>query len=161
MKTPAFFRERNRLILNASQDSSNREKYQGQRVNNDFEVLTYGITQGEFANINDLSKISVPKGQEEWPLSFTEQMTYNTWFEMHPEKVCGDQEVTSSIYFPVRIKGTKEDVLNAINQTLSGRNSDGTRQDAKNSDVIRARKKALLILKIKIAAAALKIKLDS
>lgn len=44
------------------------------------------------------------------PLTFTEQMTYNTWYEQHPEKVAGTMVEGSSLYFPVLVKGNKSDV---------------------------------------------------
>lgn len=44
------------------------------------------------------------------PLTFTELMTYNTWYEQHPEKVAGTMVESSSFYFPVLVKGNKSDV---------------------------------------------------
>lgn len=44
------------------------------------------------------------------PLTFTEQMTYNTWYEQHPEKVAGTMVEGSSLYFPVVVRGNKSDV---------------------------------------------------
>ena len=35
----------------------------------------------------------------------------NNWFKKHPEKVAGVEFETSSIFFPIQVKGTKEDVL--------------------------------------------------
>ena len=46
------------------------------------------------------------------PLTFTELMTYNTWYEKHKEKVAGTMVGSSSFYFPVLVKGTKKDVEN-------------------------------------------------
>ena len=48
------------------------------------------------------------------PLTFTEITSFNTWFVMHPEKVCGKEIITTSREFPVTIKGTKEDIIKAI-----------------------------------------------
>lgn len=48
------------------------------------------------------------------PLSFTEITSFNTWFVMHPEKICGKETVTTSIEFPITVKGTKEEIINAI-----------------------------------------------
>jgi hypothetical protein len=33
---------------------------------------------------------------------------------LYPEKVCGKEVVTTSIEFPITIKGSKEDILNTI-----------------------------------------------
>lgn len=48
------------------------------------------------------------------PLSFTELCSFNTWFAMHPEKVAGIELVTTSINFPITIKGTKDDIERTI-----------------------------------------------
>jgi hypothetical protein len=47
-------------------------------------------------------------------LSFFDLTRFNTWFTLYPEKVCGKEVVTTSIEFPITIKGTKEDILNTI-----------------------------------------------
>ena len=48
------------------------------------------------------------------PLTFKELTSFNTWFVMHPEKVCGKEYTTSSREFPVMIKGTKEEIIRTI-----------------------------------------------
>lgn len=49
------------------------------------------------------------------------------WFKKHPEKIAGVEYETTSIHFPIQVKGTKEDVYrvtgvkqgsNAKNNTL-------------------------------------------
>lgn len=45
-------------------------------------------------------------------------MTYNTWYEQHPEKVAGTMVGSSSFYFPVLVKGTKKDVENMFKAAL-------------------------------------------
>jgi hypothetical protein len=44
------------------------------------------------------------------PLSFTELCTFNTWFNLYPEKVCGQEVVTTSREFPISIKGNGQPV---------------------------------------------------
>lgn len=56
------------------------------------------------------------------PLTFTELTTFNTWFTLHPEKVCGQLVTTSSRNFPVSVIGSREDVEQAIDKTLSQKN---------------------------------------
>tara|TARA_R110001592_G_scaffold43005_1_gene139499 strand:- start:25899 stop:26339 length:441 start_codon:yes stop_codon:yes gene_type:complete len=56
------------------------------------------------------------------PLSTTELMTYGTYFHIHPEKICGQEVVSSSRDFPVSISGTREDVERAIESTLDSQN---------------------------------------
>ena len=53
------------------------------------------------------------------PLTFTEQMTYNTWYEQHPEKVAGTMVEGSSLYFPVVVRGNKSDVEAMFEAALS------------------------------------------
>ena len=38
-------------------------------------------------------------------------LSANNYFKQHPEKVAGTEYETSSIFFPIMVKGTKEDVL--------------------------------------------------
>jgi hypothetical protein len=52
------------------------------------------------------------------PLSFTELCTFNTWFERYPQKVCGEQEITTSREFPLTIKGDKSGIINTIGHVL-------------------------------------------
>jgi hypothetical protein len=52
------------------------------------------------------------------PLSLTELCTFNTWFNRYPEKVCGQEVVTSSREFPLTIKGDKTWIMNTINHAL-------------------------------------------
>lgn len=40
------------------------------------------------------------------------QITSNdNWFKQHPEKIAGKEIKTSSLLFPIQVKGSKEDVL--------------------------------------------------
>ncbi len=52
------------------------------------------------------------------PLSFTELCTFNTWFNLYPEKVCGQEVVTTSREFPISIKGNETWIKNTINHAL-------------------------------------------
>ncbi len=53
------------------------------------------------------------------PLSFTELCTFNTWFVLHPEKVCGIEVITTSKEFPVTIQGDKAQILATIEKQES------------------------------------------
>ena len=53
------------------------------------------------------------------PLSFTELCTFNTWFVLHPEKVCGLEVITTSKEFPVTIQGDKAKILSTIEKQQS------------------------------------------
>jgi hypothetical protein len=52
------------------------------------------------------------------PLTQAEIAQYDTWFTMHPEKVCGKQVGGSGFSFPVKTLGTRSDIENTIDQTL-------------------------------------------
>lgn len=52
------------------------------------------------------------------PLSFTELCTFNTWFSMHPEKVCGNEKISSSREFPLTIEGDKNWIESTIGHAL-------------------------------------------
>jgi hypothetical protein len=56
------------------------------------------------------------------PLSFTELCTYNTWFRMHPQKVCGTEHLTSSREFPITIRGDRKTIENTIRSAIRGHN---------------------------------------
>jgi hypothetical protein len=44
-------------------------------------------------------------------MNFVEVTSNNNWFKQHPEKIAGVEFTTTSIFFPIQVKGTKEDVL--------------------------------------------------
>ncbi len=52
------------------------------------------------------------------PLSFTELCTFNTWFSMHPEKVCGNEKISSSREFPLTIEGDRKWIESTIGNAL-------------------------------------------
>ena len=60
------------------------------------------------------------------PLSFSELCTYNTWFQIHPEKVCGEEVFTSSRDFPITIKGNRETIENTIRKSLKNTSNQET-----------------------------------
>ena len=43
--------------------------------------------------------------------NFLEITSNDNWFKQHPEKIAGVEYETTSFYFPIMVKGTKEDVL--------------------------------------------------
>ena len=58
------------------------------------------------------------------PLSFTELCTYNTWFQIHPDKVCGTEKITSSREFPVTIRGDRQTIEDTIGRFLPAQKPD-------------------------------------
>lgn len=43
--------------------------------------------------------------------NFLEITSNDNWFKLHPDKIAGVEYETTSFYFPIMVKGTKEDVL--------------------------------------------------
>ena len=48
------------------------------------------------------------------PLTLMETCSFNNWFAMHPEKVCGEEIITTSREFPISIKGDRTWIENTI-----------------------------------------------
>jgi len=65
------------------------------------------------------------------PLTFTETTSFNTWFVLHPEKVCGKEVATTSVQFPISVKGTKEEIIRKIKAGIneSTENSNSTQAE--------------------------------
>ncbi|GAA4839550.1 hypothetical protein [Algivirga pacifica] len=55
---------------------------------------------------------------DDQPLSFFELSRNDTYFNLHPDKIAGTPFHTSSLYFPVQVKGTKEEVIRTIERTI-------------------------------------------
>lgn len=53
------------------------------------------------------------------PLSFAEIASFSSWFALHPGKVAGKEEATTSLHFPITIKGTKEDVVATLRKGMT------------------------------------------
>jgi hypothetical protein len=66
-------------------------------------------------------------------LLFSDLTRFNTWFELHPEKVAGKEVVTTSREFPISIKGSETTILTTITKTLQ------SKKVKTRTDVIRAR----------------------
>jgi len=104
-----------------------KEEKGGDRAlkNNNSVLLRNGIIPKDMKNhfqkvLNKYQKIWQTSGNTQ-PLSFSEITRFNTWYEMYPEKVAGNEIVTTSREFPVSIKGTKQDILNTINKALKSK----------------------------------------
>ncbi len=92
------------------------------KLEKDIDLLRSGLILDRHREIADRYKIPdirtlafMENGSKEGdPLTFAELTSFNTWFAMHPEKIAGKEEPTTSLAFPVTIKGTKEDIERAI-----------------------------------------------
>lgn len=54
--------------------------------------------------------------QSKSPLEDIEKTSSNTWFAIHPEKVAGVMEQTSSLMFPLRCNGTRSQIVDMFNK---------------------------------------------
>lgn len=52
------------------------------------------------------------------PLTFTELCTFNTWFSMYPDKICGIEKLSTSREFPITIEGDRKLVESTIGKAL-------------------------------------------
>lgn len=53
------------------------------------------------------------------PLTFTEMTSGASFYEANPSRIAGNQRMSSSIFFPVQVQGTKQDVLDTVNHILT------------------------------------------
>ena len=77
------------------------------------------LRNGVFNDQKAIEQKAKSKAYPQAPLSFTELCTFNTWFVLHPEKVCGVEKTTSSKEFPVTIQGDKSKILATIQKQES------------------------------------------
>ncbi len=63
----------------------------------------------------------------------------NNWFKKHPEKVAGVEFETTSIFFPIQVKGTKEDVFRVTGM------ADTPKKPSNKLRTAKAKAKAILI----------------
>jgi hypothetical protein len=77
------------------------------------------LRNGVYYNQKAIEQKAKSKQYPQTPLSFTELCTFNTWFVLHPEKVCGIEKTTSSKEFPVTIQGDKSQILATIQKQQS------------------------------------------
>jgi hypothetical protein len=77
------------------------------------------LRNGVYYDQKAIEQKAKSKQYPQTPLSFTELCTFNTWFVLHPEKVCGIEKTTSSKEFPVTIQGDKSKTLSTIQKQHS------------------------------------------
>ena len=69
-------------------------------------------------------------------MNFVDITSNNNWFKKHPKKIAGLEFTTTSIFFPVQVKGTKEDVLRVTGVVI---------EKTKRIRIARAKAKAIKI----------------
>jgi hypothetical protein len=77
------------------------------------------LRNGVYYDQEAIEEKAKSKPYPQTPLSFTELCTFNTWFVLHPEKVCGQEVITTSKEFPVTIQGDKSKILTTIEKQHS------------------------------------------
>lgn len=121
LRSPAWYRARMEGIEHAmseiraaikTAEEDTEELPQG--AERKLRLLQWGYTQGVF----DIDKYIDNALQNETinndPLSFEEITSFDTWFVMHPEKIAGVEQVSTSRDFPVKVKGDESTVRSAI-----------------------------------------------
>ena len=105
--SPTYLRARMDLI---------REKLSISDVN---DMQTALLRNGVFYDAKQIEQKAKASIYPSTHLSFTELCTFNTWFVLHPEKVCGQEVITTSKEFPVTIQGDKSKILATIQKQES------------------------------------------
>jgi hypothetical protein len=117
--------------------------------------INYDVTieHQQYKWIEAGKEISFPLYISEYNNSSNEELTpleihtLDTFFDLYPKKVCGKQKGATGFSFPVETIGTKDDIINAINETLS---SKPALQPKPNLKLIKLKAKALK-LKLQLA----------
>lgn len=121
-RTPSYYRARLDTFRHfIKEELPGHSGYDTGKKNSPLELLKQGFVHPDLkerfeSRIDSFSKLGIKVSDA--PLTFTELCSFNTWFALHPEKVAGTEAVTTSINFPITIKGTKEDIEQALNKGL-------------------------------------------
>lgn len=51
-------------------------------------------------------------------MNFIEAVSNDNWFKANPDKIAGVEYETTSYFFPIMVKGTKDDVLRVTGMLL-------------------------------------------
>ena len=80
------------------------------------------------------------------PLTNIEFCSFNSWFRLHPEKQPGEEEITTSMFFPIRIKATKKDVIKCLENGLKSKSNGSKNNKQKRIRITKVKAKAKLKL---------------
>jgi hypothetical protein len=142
-RTLAYYRARleafNQLINEEVQSNPSKDSL-------DLRLLRNGVIPGKMKS--DFKKLIKEKivNQENSKLRFDEITRFNTWFEIHPEKIAGKEVITSSIEFPLKIKGTQEDIIQTVTPSVASDKKEKRIRMAIAKAI--ARKRSLELIKI-------------
>jgi hypothetical protein len=90
-----------------------------EKLTNATDIQAALLRNGVYYDQKAIEQKAKSKQYPQTPLSFTELCTFNTWFVLHPEKVCGLEKTTSSKEFPVTIQGDKTQIISIIQKQQS------------------------------------------
>lgn len=147
MNTPIYYRSRialfDHLIETLPLDSDKKK-------NTPRELLKQGYWDDSLGDeqqkVIDFQKEKVII--DDSPLKLSELTRFSTWFVMHPEKLAGIEKVTTSLFFPVKIDGTKDDVTRIIRAGIAQINNNTSARRIGPD----------MMLKMRMKAKALKLK---
>lgn len=123
MKSPSYYRGRIKLIESIIGSAKLSDK--------EYALLRNGyLDEQKFSK--DIQKRA--KEQSNKPLDFMELCRFSTWFSMHPEKIAGTEHIASSQMFPIKVKGTKQDVQRMFAKELKKGNKKGGKKESKNKE---------------------------
>lgn len=144
MRSPQHYKARLLAIENliTNENSGNRSE-----KNNNAVLLRNGVVPNDLKKEYDKQLSSVLKQVTADTLTFEDITRFNNWFEMHPEKVAGKEIITTSIQFPISIKGTKEDIISMFKNISSTTKINVTGQQDKDKRIRIAKVKAQAKLK--------------
>jgi len=117
-RSPAYYRARASAIQAMMRLLPDDDKKNNHRV-----LLRNGFIHADISEAMDKSIADYVDTESDAPLSFTELTSYSTWFAMHPDKVAGKEEATSSLHFPITIKATKEQVIDTVKKGMEGKST--------------------------------------
>lgn len=111
-----YFRARIAVIKNLIQEM---DKDEPGRV-----LLRNGVFPDYIDQKGLISELINEKNISDKALTFQEIASFNTWFTIHPDKVAGTQQITSSREFPITIKGSREDIERTIQKGMTKKSGD-------------------------------------
>ena len=129
-KNASYWRARLDAIMQliAEEKGGNRTE-----KNNHSVLLRNGVVPQE---LKDRYDMAFKKHHQTWSrsrntqsLSFVEITRFNTWFEIHPDKVAGKETITTSREFPISVKGSETNILMTITKTLQDKQKTKTPEE--------------------------------
>lgn len=167
MEKPARYRARMKLLksligtTNASMKVLSPESKEYKVLDNKLRILQNGRFPSTMSSADDLvfrnSELDMlEKTESNLPLSDTEKATYNTWFEIYPQKVAGEERDGTGWLKPVLTVGSTDPEM--VRDKLGiPRRAQGS-EAASIENKMKEMKMKEAIMRLKIKALSLKMK---